>query len=129
MQYYRLSQAFASLSAFSFVRECIVQTHLAFVEKPSEGGRPLSTAAIIGIAVAGCVALLATCAICAVVLLLRKRKAEARKHRDLRSVASSELSKVGICMCMHSCYCCGQFARIRGYLKSSDGFFHATKSM
>lgn len=57
-----------------------------------QGGLP--TGSIIGIAVAGVVALLATCAICVVLALLRRRSATASKKRDLRSVASSDVSKV-----------------------------------
>ena len=71
-----------------------------------DGGLP--TGAIVGIAVAGAVALLAICAIAAAMVVRRRRLAEGRKASDLRSAASSEASKVSSLMhatCAHVMSC------------------------
>jgi hypothetical protein len=77
--------------------ECAAQDYLEFAPDVGKGG--LSTGLIIGISVAGAVALLATLAICVVLVMMYKRR-RARERDDLRSVASSEQSKV--CACMHA---------------------------
>ena len=71
-----------------------MQDYLDFVNPVREGGGVLSTGSIVGVAVAGVVAMLAIIAIVGALVMRRRRLARARKSRDVRFIASSESSKV-----------------------------------